>query len=160
MDDALLVFFGVAAIAAGVAGAGLLGRFIIFALNGLAARDVDAGRPAATICRWETRGHPDPDRARGAHGEVGWCQIKVSTAALVLGVDPDEWGEELAWLLEHRPITVRIGEAYLADWCRSRYTERALYCWNAGHNARWDGPTGYTKNVMTRLPKPRMRRET
>jgi len=113
------------------------------------AHGADLGAIRDAICKWETRGERNPDKAPGAHGEIGRCQIKPGTAreAGFRGDLKDLWEPAInrAWALE------------LLRQCRTKYGPRSearlVWCYHKGPRARWQRKwrAGHYVNGVLRL---------
>lgn len=95
---------------------------------------------AEVICERETRGHPDPDHAIGAHGELGRCQIKSGTAIL-FGITFDA--------LAIAEVSIQTAVMVLR-WCSANGWHgayRGAHCYNAGPGGAIGIARVYAKTV-------------
>ena len=96
------------------------------------------------ICTWEVRGHPDPQNAVGPGGEIGWCQIKPSTADLL--------GIPLSHLVSPDRSLAVAAAVEVLRWCfREGWhgTYRQAHCYNAGPSARRGAAHAYARQIAS-----------
>lgn len=132
---------------------------------------VDPALVAAT-CHWETRGERVRGTADSALGDrrrsVGRCQVKIGTAAWQIGYTARDLRRhpELETMIRrmlHDPLLNAHFAAQELRWCLDRWEgwpdrlERAVYCYQAGRRAPYQGPTLGTKNVLLPYGQEKLR---
>ena len=124
------------------------------------------------LCRWETRkwAYKKPknkierdyyeyrrDNSHSKFDAIGRCQVRVITAAYLLGLDSNNIPLETFKFID-RALRDSYINTYFAAWVLSRCLrlnkwyknklERAIFCYNEGPRKRWKGATNFTKNVL------------
>lgn len=127
-----------------------------------------------TLCRFETRKWAEriprnenhrkylESKRNNAHNwlhAVGRCQIRIITAADLLGLDSNNIRPKTFDFIRRVLLDPYIN-TYFAAWVLSlciernknkgyrNYLERGLVCYNEGPRKKWEGPTLFSKNIL------------
>lgn len=133
-----------------------------------------------TLCRFETRKWADRIprnenhrkylelKRNNAHNwldAVGRCQVRIITAAHLLGLDSSNIRPKTFDFIKRVLLDPYIN-TYFAAWVLSRclernkrwrnYLERGLVCYNEGPRKKFKGPTLFSKNIIIKYGKKKL----